>query len=279
MSELQNIPAEQKMHEKEIPFLYNRDESPFELLPGSLERGLVLVCDHASNFVPAEYGSLGLPAAEFERHIAYDIGSAQVTRLLSRALGVPAVLSNFSRLLIDPNRACDDPTLIMQLSDGAVIPGNAHLSKEERDRRIERFYHPYHQAVERLLDECIKAGHPPAIVSVHSFTQEWHGRLRPWEAALLWDKDARLVKPLLECLRQETDFNIGDNEPYSGNLQGDSMYRHGTMRGLAHALVEIRQDQIRDCEGQEEWAGRLADILSRILADPVLAHELSIIKK
>lgn len=251
----------------------------FELLPGALDKGLVLICDHASNYLPASYATLGLSSCEFERHIAYDIGAAQVTRQMSALLGVPAVLSNFSRLLIDPNRAMDDPTLIMQLSDGAVIPGNACISQREREQRLESYYQPYHQAIDQVLEECIRTDHPPALVSIHSFTQEWHGTLRPWEAAILWDHDERLVKPLLDCLRRETDFNIGDNEPYSGDLYGDTMHQHGTSRGLAHALVEIRQDQIRDADGQQEWAGRLADILGRILADADLAAELGIIRK
>ncbi len=193
-------------------------EPSFELLPGALDKGLVLICDHASNYLPAKYAMLGLSSREFERHIAYDIGAAQVTRQMSALLGVPAVLSNFSRLLIDPNRAMDDPTLIMQLSDGAVIPGNALISKSEREQRLKGYYQPYHQAIDQVLEECIRAGHPPALVSIHSFTQEWHGTLRPWEGAILWDHDERLVKPLLDCLRKETDFNIGDNEPYSGDL-------------------------------------------------------------
>jgi predicted N-formylglutamate amidohydrolase len=257
----------------------SEEKPPFEMLPGSLKKGLVLICDHASNSLPARYGSLGMPEAEFERHIAYDIGAAEVTRLMSAILDVPAILSNFSRLLVDPNRAVDDPTLIMQISDGAIIPGNAHISPDECERRIKGYYEPYHRAVEDVLNQCVEADHPPAIVSLHSFTQEWHGTLRPWEAALLWDQDPRLVKPLLDCLRKETDFSIGDNEPYSGRLQGDSMYRHGSSRGLAHVLVEVRQDQIRDAEGQQEWAGRLADILTRIMADPELAAELAIIRK
>ena len=252
---------------------------PFELIPGSLDKGLVLICDHASNHLPQEYRALGLQACEFERHIAYDIGAAQVTRRLSALLGVPALLSAFSRLLIDPNRAPDDPTLIMQLSDGAIIPGNIHLSPEERQKRLDHYYHPYHRAIDTLVEDCIKADHPPAILSLHSFTQEWHGTLRPWEAAILWDHDERLVKPLLDCLRRETDFSIGDNEPYSGDLEGDTMHRHGTKRGLAHALIEIRQDQIKDTQGQEEWAGRLCDILSRIFSDTDLAATLNIIKK
>ena len=255
-----------------------RDFAPFELVDGAFDRGLVLICDHASNRLPEEYGSLGLPAGELERHIAYDIGTAQITRLMAAELGIPAVLSTFSRLLVDPNRGTDDPTLIMQLSDGSIIPGNVRISPSERQRRIDNFYQPYHSAVDRLIDSCIRADRPPAIVSLHSFTQKWHGRLRPWEAAVLWDEDARLVKPLLDCLRKETDFNIGDNEPYSGRLQGDSMHRHGTCRGLAHVLVEIRQDQIRDAQGQKEWAGRLADILSRIMSNEELVSELAVIR-
>ncbi len=270
--------AETEMKKTDLS-AYDAPFPPFERLPGSVQKGLILVCDHASNHLPPGYDFLGLPECEFERHIAWDIGAAAVTRLLGRQLGVPAILSNFSRLLVDPNRATDDPTLIMQLSDGAIIPGNAGISEEERARRINRYYEPYHQAIEDLLDECIAADHPPAIVSIHSFTQEWHGCLRPWEAAILWDRDDRLVKPLLNCLRKETDFNIGDNEPYSGRLQGDCMYRHGTSRGLAHALVEIRQDQIRDEEGQRQWAGRLADILGRIMDDPEIAAELAVIRK
>ncbi len=239
----------------------------------------MLVCDHASNSLPYRYGTLGLPADEFRRHIAYDIGAAAVTRSLSRYLDIPAVLSTFSRLLIDPNRGADDPTLIMQLSDGAIIPGNANIDENERDVRFREFYLPYHDQITLQIDRCINAGRPPALVSIHSFTQKWRGAFRPWEAGLLWDRDDRLVRPVLDCLRRETDFTIGDNEPYSGRLQGDTMHRHGTRRGLAHVLVEIRQDQIRDEQGQGEWAGRLADILSRIMADPLRAAELAVIRK
>src|SRR5262245_35262995 len=121
--------------------------APYELIPGDAGCGLVLLCDHASNALPPEYGDLGLGAAEFRRHIAYDIGAAAVTRELAARLGAPAVLSCYSRLLIDPNRGEDDPTLIMRLSDGAVIPGNHHVDADERERRIARYYAPYHEQV------------------------------------------------------------------------------------------------------------------------------------
>lgn len=240
--------------------------SAFEFIPGAPDKGLVLICDHASNAFPPGYGTLGLPPDQLERHIAYDIGAAGVTRRLAALLGVPAVLSRFSRLFIDPNRGEDDPTLVMRISDGALIPGNAHIDSNEIKRRIKRFYEPYHAAIDTVLDAAIAAGKPPAILSIHSFTENWRGRPRPWHATVLWDRDPRLAKPLVDALRAEPGLITGENEPYTGRLKGDSLYVHGTKRGLAHALIEIRQDLIRDAAGQSAWAERLARIVTGILA-------------
>nr|WP_246252389.1 N-formylglutamate amidohydrolase [Ancylobacter pratisalsi] len=244
----------------------------FEVIPGTLDAGLLIICDHASNAVPPAYDALGLPPAELERHIAYDIGVAGVTRRLAATLGCPAVLSCFSRLLIDPNRGEDDPTLVMRLSDGAVVPGNRHADAAEVERRLARFHRPYHTAIEAEIDRALAAGVTPAILSVHSFTPVWRGLARPWHAALLWDADPRLTHPLLEALRAPGDLIVGDNEPYDGALRNDCLYRHGTARGLAHTLIEIRQDLIGDEAGQHLWADRLAGVLPAILADPLL-HE------
>lgn len=239
--------------------------APVERIDGAPARGLVLVCDHAANLLPAAYGTLGLHGRELDRHIGYDIGAAAVTRALAERLGAPAVLSRFSRLLIDPNRAEDDPTLIMRLSDGAVVPGNAAIDDDERARRISLYYRPYHDAVAAAIDAGLAAGTVPAILSVHSFTPDWRGFARPWHAGVLWDADPRLARPLIAALRAEPGLVIGDNEPYSGRLRGDTLYRHGTSRGLAHALVELRQDLIGDAAGIKEWAGRLAGVLERLI--------------
>ncbi len=239
------------------------DFQPFELVAGDPAAGVLVVCDHADNQLPPEYGDLGLPAAEFRRHIAYDPGAAGVARGLARRLGVPAVLSTFSRLLIDPNRGEDDPTLIMRLSDGAVIAGNAAVGGAERARRIARFHAPYHAAIDAAIERALAAGRPPIIISIHSFTPVWRGALRLWHAGVLWDRDPRIAEPLIAALRAEGDLVVGDNEPYSGALANDCMYRHGSRRGLAHGLVEIRQDLIGERDGTEAWAGRLA----RIVAD------------
>jgi predicted N-formylglutamate amidohydrolase len=240
---------------------------PCRLIEGDAGTGLLILCDHAENTIPETYGTLGLRPEDLHRHIAYDLGAAEVAQCLAETLGAPAVLSRFSRLLIDPNRGRDDPTLIMQISDGLIVPGNVGLADEEIDLRIARYYEPYHRAIERAIDAGFAAGKAPVIVSVHSFTQAWKGTPRPWSVGVLWDKDPRLALPLLAALRTIPSIEVGDNAPYSGQLKGDTLYRHGTKQGLAHALIEVRQDLILGPASQAEWAKRLAGVLGQVLSD------------
>jgi predicted N-formylglutamate amidohydrolase len=249
--------------------------SSFEMVRGAPETPVLIVCDHATNLLPPEYGTLGLDGIQLNRHIAYDIGALAVARELGQKLKATVISSRFSRLLIDPNRGEDDPTLIMQLSDGAIVPGNAVLISAERQKRIGAFYSPYHGAIAIEADAMTVRGLVPSLVSIHSFTETWRGLPRKWHAAILWDNDPRLAVPLLRELRRRTGQEIGDNEPYSGRLRNDTLYRHATSRGLPHALIEIRQDLIREAEGQHEWAELLAKCLSAIFADPANAGALS----
>lgn len=240
---------------------------PFHLLEGQLEPGILVMADHAMAALPEGYDALGLAPDQYERHIAYDIGIEGTARKLHEALSLPTVMAGFSRLLIDPNRGEEDPTLVMQLSDGAVVPGNANISPEEVERRKALYYRPYHEAITSAIDAFLAQGITPILLSLHSFTHVWRGEARPWHAGVLWDQDDRFVTPLLSALEADTKLVVGDNEPYTGKLKGDCLYRHGTSRGLAHALLEIRQDLIASEEGQEAWAARLAALLSKLLSD------------
>jgi predicted N-formylglutamate amidohydrolase len=239
----------------------------YSILPGRSDLGLIVLCDHAGNDLPEAYGTLGLPAEQLQRHIAYDIGAAPIARALAAALEAPAVLTRYSRLLIDPNRGADDPTLIMRISDGAVIPGNRRIDAAERARRMRHYYEPYHRAVAGVIDRCIGDGPPPALLSIHSFTESWKELSRPWHVGVLWGEDDRLARPLLEGFYAEGDLIVGENEPYKGLLIGDCLWQHGARRGLANAIVEIRQDLIRDPAGQAAWTRRLVRIVERLMQD------------
>jgi predicted N-formylglutamate amidohydrolase len=189
-----------------------------------------------------------------------------VTRRLADLLGVPAVLTRFSRLVIDPNRGRRDPTLVMRLSDGAIVPGNARIDADGVAERIRRFYAPYDRAIDTAVAEGQAAGAPTMILTIHSFTRYWRGVARPWEVGILYDNDARLARPLIAALQADpAGLTVGDNAPYGGGLPGDTVDRHATARGLANALVEIRQDLLLDESGIEEWARRFAGLMQPLL--------------
>lgn len=252
-----------------------RDESrpndeagvPVEKCAGQLDAGVLLLCDHAANHLPSAYGTLGLSRADLESHIAFDIGAAEITRRLAARLDAPAVLTRFSRLLIDANRGDDDPTLVMQLSDGRIIPGNAGIGRAEIDARRRLFWQPYRDAIGQMIAAMSAQGPVPAVVSLHTFTPHWRGAPRPWQVAILWDSDARMAQPLSAALAAE-GFVIGDNEPYDGALHGDTLYDQVTRRGLAGLLIETRQDLVDSVDKAHAFADRLADILKPILARP-----------
>jgi len=235
--------------------------TPVEHVEGALDAAVLIICDHASNAFPPGYGALGLPRETLERHIAYDIGAAWMTRRLAARLNAPAVLSTYSRLLIDPNRGADDPTLVMRISDGAMVPGNARIDGAEIERRRRLFWAPYRDAIAAKVEQMLATGAPPAILSMHSFTPNWRGVARPWKVGVLWDADPRLPQGLLRALAREEDLaeaEIGDNEPYDGGLAGDTIDAIATSRGLSNALIEVRQDLIATPEEAEAWADRLA---------------------
>jgi len=253
------------------PLLAPGDPPPFEIVNPDGAARVVLLGDHAGRAIPQSLGTLGLGPAELARHIAWDIGIADVTRRLARRLDAPAVLAGYSRLVIDCNRKLGDPTSMPQESDGVPVPGNRGLSPADRARRVDALFTPYHDAVAGVIDGRRRAGLAPAIVSMHSFTPVMKGFERPWHIGILWNRDPRLPVPVMKRLAAEGDICVGDNEPYSGRDEhGYSIYVHGHDIGLAHVLIEVRQDLIDTHHGAEAWAARLATVLADVLADETL---------
>ncbi len=233
---------------------------PVEIINPDAPSGLLIIADHASNALPSEYGTLGMPPEEFERHIAYDIGTAGLARALAHRLGVTAILSGFSRLLIDPNRGEDDPTLVMKISDGAIIPGNRHVDAAEVEHRLDQCYRPYHAAIETHIARA--APHGPDILSLHSFTPQLQGRPpRPWHAGVLWGPDAASGQRLVDLLRGDPALCVGVNEPYLGGNVGECLDQHAFWRGLRNVLIELRNDLIVEPAQQDDWAERLAPLI------------------
>jgi len=249
-----------------VTSLLGPDDPPvFVHVNESGETPLVLICDHAGRNVPGVLNGLGVDVDHMDRHIAYDIGAAMVTRQLSERLDAPALLHNYSRLVIDCNRPLGHPESIPEVSDGTTIPANADLPEQHALKRVNTLFWPYHQAVSNLISHRWRVHkRPPILFSVHSFTPSFGSEHRPWDAGVLYNRDPRLALPLMEMLRAR-GLHIGDNQPYSGLETAYSVDVHGTAPGLANVVIEIRQDQIADAEGQDRWATTLSECLVDIM--------------
>jgi len=241
----------------------------YEVLNPMGTADIILICEHASNYIPPEFNNLGLADDFLEQHIAWDIGMEQLTRQLSESLDAPAIIATFSRLLIDPNREADQAGLIPPESDGIPIPGNQNLEPSDIALRKDRYYHPFHNRVRDMVTERLKSGQVPLMCGIHSFTPRMNGFDRPWQAGLLWNKDPRLAQALIERLTAR-GYTVGDNEPYSGRELFFTMMHHGADHGLPHVTIEIRQDHVSDGAGIERWCTILAEDLTRIAQDNIL---------
>ncbi|NNF67823.1 MAG: hypothetical protein HKM98_09980 [Gammaproteobacteria bacterium] len=263
--------AEIIQQKNQYPLIGPEDPAPFEIVNPDGKAPVLLVCDHASRAFPRHMARLGLDRSVLDQHIAWDIGSAGVTRYLSDRFDAPAVLAGYSRLLIDCNRQLYDPTAFVKVSDGVAIPGNLNLSEDEKWLRVQSFYWPYHNAITEQIHLLRKKNITPALVSIHSCTPVFNKIVRPWHIGVLWDQDPRLAVPLIKNLAQNEKVCVGDNEPYSGRHPHDfTIDFHAEPVGLPHAGIEVRQDLIGDAPGIREWAGILADAMDEIIADPDL---------
>lgn len=227
----------------------------------------LLICDHASNHVPEQFGTLELQPADLQRHIAWDPGALQVAQMLAKALDATLVESCVSRLVIDCNRPLDAPDLILSVSpsERLVVPANQNLSPHQRNERIALSWKPFHTAIEEIVEERLAKGRPAWLVSIHSFTPVFKGANRPWQIGIIHDDDERLAGPMIAALKRDGSLNVGINAPYS---PADRVYytleRHARSRGLPCAMIEIRNDEIATEAGQEAWGNRLAGIFAEL---------------
>lgn len=229
----------------------------------------LLVCEHASNYIPASFRNLGLDAGALTEHIAWDPGAVEVARGLASLIDAPLVESRLSRLIIDCNRALDAPDLVPELCETTVIPANRSLDPRQREERIALSHRPFHAQIERLITTRMKRGLPSWLVTIHSFTPVYRGVARPWQVGIIHDNDTRVAAPLIAALREDATLDVGVNEPYS---PADGVYytlqRHARPHNKPCVMIEIRNNEIADARSQAAWAGRFAAILKQIQGFP-----------
>ncbi|HEY6879873.1 MAG TPA: N-formylglutamate amidohydrolase [Polyangiales bacterium] len=243
------------------------EPAAFEIVNPQGRSPFVITCDHAGAVLPRAVGTLGVAASELRRHIAFDLGAAELGRALAQRLDAFLILQTYSRLVIDVNRPPSTPESIVTLSELTAIPGNVGLTPEQRLAREQEIFGPYHARIEAELQRRADAGFPIALVALHSFTPSFKGVARAWHGGILYGRDARLALPVLDQLRREDGLLIGDNEPYSVSDETDyTVITHGERRGLPYVELEVRQDLIADAEGRTAWCDRLAHALEHAFA-------------
>ncbi len=231
---------------------------PVEILNEAGRSEIVLICEHASNYIPPSFDGLGLPDEELVRHIAWDIGAEAVSRLLSEMMDSPCFLGKYSRLLIDLNRPLDSPTSIPVRSESTAVPGNLGMTAEDRQARIERIFEPFQSAVERHLDQRLAEGRSTKIVAIHSFTPVFLGISRPWHAGILFNRSAQFADRTIGLLSSETGLTVAANVPYVIERSSDyAIPIHGEDRGLEAILIEMRNDLLATYDARYQWAERL----------------------
>jgi predicted N-formylglutamate amidohydrolase len=233
----------------------------FEIIGLPTANGILIVADHASNQVPAGI-DLGLPPADLDKHIAWDIGVAEVAQIMVGDTQFSGILASCSRLVVDLNREAGEAAVIPLSSDGIEITGN-RLDNAARQQRLDRYFHPYHSELARLIAEY----QPALLLSLHSFTPSLESRpdeQRPWEIGVLYNEDDRAARIAIPML-QQAGFIVGDQLPYSGKKLNATMNRHGEGTGTAYLGIEMRQDLSGNIEGQARFAAILTEICHKVI--------------
>ena len=260
------MPTEGTDNISAVTLLAADEPAPFVIRNPAATTPVLLVCDHASRRFPASLGTMGLDPAARRCHLALDIGAGSLTEQLATSLGATAVLCEYSRLVVDCNRQLMDPGAFLEFGDGIVVPGNRNLHQDDKDKRANEIYWPYHKAIAGQIERIGQQGAEPIVISIHSFTPVYNGESRTWEMGILWDQDRVTAEVFLRDLRA-AGYLVGDNEPYSGKAPQDfTLDHHAEASNLPHVGIEIRQDLIHHQDGVERIAGIMHKVIETLPA-------------
>ena len=231
----------------------------WEAVEGSPEAPAFLTCEHASERLPPGWSWPERDRRLVGTHWAYDLGAAEITLDLAAALRAPAVLSRFSRLLADPNRAEDDASVFRGEAEGEPVELNQRIDDADRQRRLEGYHRPYHEAIDRRLGES----RAEILFSIHTFTPVYEGQVRKVEVGVLFDKQEALANELAEAIAA-AGFATALNEPWSGR-EGliYAAERHAGAHGRKALELEVRQDLAVSAEVRARLVPVLARFFSR----------------
>ncbi|MEH6402929.1 MAG: N-formylglutamate amidohydrolase [Sneathiella sp.] len=210
-----------------------------EIVNGSGVGEFLVICEHASNFVPAELNTLGLSEETLLSHIAWDPGAIEVARMVSENLQSPLIAQKISRLVYDCNRPLDAKDAAPYFTERGTVPGNKDLPLAEIRRRFDAYYAPFWTAINNQLN----GGAQKALVTIHSFTPVYNGKTRAVEVGVLHDEESPFADILLDEMRMSGNYNVCRNEPYAP-VDGvtHTLREHGVSRGLPNVMIEIRND-------------------------------------
>ncbi len=241
-------------------------EEKVQVYRATATSNIIIVCEHGSNYIPAEFHNLGLTEDVCQTHIAWDIGAYEVARALSDLLDATLISPCFSRLVYDCNRGPSSSTAIPEQSEIYQIPGNQNLSETEKRYRISAYYQPYWQQLTCLMMQRIHQSLAPVIVTIHSFTPIFKEFVRTTEIGIIHDADTRLADRLLQCAKQQTQYQFSRNEPYGPTDDVTHTLKYQAMaHQVENAMVEIRNDLIRSPDQQVKVARVLANCLQKAL--------------
>jgi predicted N-formylglutamate amidohydrolase len=242
------------------PLLEVDEPSPVVVTREHAASRFVVVCEHAGRVIPRSLGDLGLPERERSRHIAWDIGALALAQALAERLDAILFSQVYSRLVCDCNRQPSARDFIPEISEMTGIPGNIGLDAAARTARERALFRPFHDRIAAEMDRRMAAGERPILVTVHSFTPIFKGVSRPWQAAVLYNRDRVFAPRIAELLRADPTLRVGVNEPYFMSDETDyTVPVHGERRGLPCVEFEVRNDLLSTAEEAALWADRLAD--------------------